>query len=246
MILAPKKAFLLAAGHGTRLRPLTDTTPKCLLPVCGVPMLQIWLAKCHRYGIQEVLINLHSHAHLVREFVERNNASGVRVQVSDEPVLLGSAGTIRANLQWLSDERNFWIFYADVLTDFDLNEMVKRHSALGASVTIGVYRVPDPSRCGIVQIDAKGWITEFIEKPKLPMGNLAFSGILLASREFVDFVPERLPVDIGFDVLPRLVGRMAAYEIQDYLIDIGTMENYRSAQQDWPGPKGTSVQEHNA
>jgi len=241
MTVAPQKAFLLAAGHGTRLRPLTDVTPKCLLPICGVPMLQIWLAKCRQYGIQEVLINLHSHADLVREFLERNNVSGVRVQVSDEPVLLGSAGTIRANMRWLSDARGFWIFYADVLTDLDLNQMVKRHSVLGACVTIGVYRVPDPSRCGIVQVDEKGWITEFIEKPRVPVGNLAFSGILLASREFVDFIPERLPVDIGFDVLPRLAGRMGAYEIQDYLIDIGTMENYRSAQQDWPGLKRARV-----
>jgi mannose-1-phosphate guanylyltransferase len=95
-------------------------------------------------------------------------------------------------------------------------------------------------------VDASGWVTEFIEKPKLPVGNLAFSGILLASREFVDFVPERRPVDIGFDVLPRMVGSLGAYQIQDYLIDIGTMENYRAAQQDWPGLKSSRVQEQNA
>jgi len=245
MTRAPKKAFLLAAGHGTRLRPLTDATPKCLLPVCGIPILEIWLAKCRNFGIEEVLINLHSHADLVREFLARN-PSGVRVQVSDEPVLLGSAGTIRANSRWVSGERDFWIFYGDVLTDLNLTKMVEQHTKLGASATIGVYRVPDPSRCGIVQIDAKGWITEFIEKPKVPVGNLAFSGILLASTEFLDFVPARVPVDIGFDVLPKLIGRMSAYEIQDYLIDIGTMENYRSAQQDWPGLKSAKVQEHNA
>ena len=234
MTVFPAKAFLLAAGHGTRLRPLTDNTPKCLLPVCGVPMLEIWLDRCAQFGIEEVLINLHSHADLVREFLERNNKSGVRVQVSDEPVLLGSAGTIRANRTWIASEKNFWIFYADVLTSVDLTKIFERHTALNPVATIGVYRVPDPSRCGIVQVDQEGWITEFREKPKVPVGNLAFSGILVASREFLDAVPERLPSDIGFDVLPRLVGRMAAYEITDYLIDIGTMENYRSAQRDWP------------
>lgn len=244
-MVRPRKAFLLAAGHGTRLRPLTDKTPKCLLPIAGVPMLQIWLSECRRFGIQEVLINLHSHADQVREFLEQSNESDVRVQVSDEPMLLGSAGTIRANRSWVSDERSFWIFYADVLTDLDLDEMLKQHSELGAIATIGVYRVPDPSRCGIVQVDTKGWITEFIEKPKLPVGNLAFSGILLASREFLSVVPEHSPADIGFDVLPRLVGRMAAYEIKDYLIDIGTMENYRSAQREWP-LKTKLFREHNA
>ena len=246
MMVRSRKAFLLAAGHGTRLRPLTDTTPKCLLPVAGVPMLQIWLSQCRRFGIRDVLINLHSHADQVQEFLERNNESGVQVEVSDEPVLFGSAGTIRANRSWVLNESSFWIFYADVLTDLDLDEMSKRHAELGAVATIGVYRVPDPSRCGIVQIDSKGWITEFIEKPKFPVGDLAFSGILLASREFLSVIPEHSPADIGFDVLPRLVGRMAAYEVKDYLIDIGTMENYRSAQREWPGLKSRTVQEQNA
>src|SRR5947209_12061180 len=148
MISAPRKAFLLAAGHGTRLRPLTDITPKCLLPVRGVPMLQIWLQRCQRFGVEEVLVNLHSHADVVREFLIRNNSSGVRVEVSDEPVLLGSAGTIRANREWVGNDSSFWVFYADVLTNSDLAEMVRCHERLGLPVTIGVYRVPDPSRCG--------------------------------------------------------------------------------------------------
>ena len=246
MISRPRKAFLLAAGHGTRLRPLTDTTPKCLLPIGGVPMLQIWLEHCRRAGIQEVLINLHSHADSVRDFLKRSDDLGVRVQISDEPVLLGSAGTIRVNSEWVANETFFWIFYADVLTDLDLNEMVERHTLLRADTTIGVYRVPDPSRCGIVQIGEGSWVTEFIEKPPAPVGNLAFSGIVLASREFLKAVPERIPADIGFDVLPRMVGRMAAYKIKDYLIDIGTMENYHSAQRNWPGLKIHNTQEKNA
>ena len=199
-------------------------------------MLQIWLERCRRFGVQEVLVNLHSHADVVREFFNRSNLSGVRVEVSDEPVLLGSAGTIQSNRDWVAGERSFWVFYADVLTDADLSEMVRLHQELGPSATIGVYRVPDPSRCGVVQVNEAGWITEFIEKPKVPVGNLAFSGVLIGGTEFLEAVPERMPADIGFDVLPKLVGRMAAYEINEYLIDIGTMENYRSAQVHWPGP----------
>jgi len=84
MMVSPRKAFLLAAGHGRQLRPLTDAIPKCLLPIAGVPMLQIWLSQCRRFGTEEVLINLHSHADQVREFLERSDKSGVRVQVSDE------------------------------------------------------------------------------------------------------------------------------------------------------------------
>ena len=223
---------MLAAGHGTRLRPLTDTVPKCLLPVQGVPMLQIWLERCHEFGIEEVLINLHSHAEQVRAFLRGRSNCNVRVEVSDEPLLLGSAGTVRANRAWVSSEPDFWIFYADVLSDIDLNRVKERHRDMRADATIGVYRVPDPSRCGIVQLDENGWVTEFVEKPKVPIGNLAFSGILLASSKFLDLIPEHIPADIGFHVLPR-VSRLAASEIHEYLIDVGTLENYKSAQQNW-------------
>jgi mannose-1-phosphate guanylyltransferase len=246
MIRFPRKAFLLAAGHGTRLRPLTDATPKCLLPIRGIPMLQIWLDRCHRFRIEEVLINLHSHAGAVRGFLDRNKPSGVRVQISDEPVLLGSAGTIRANRDWVAAEEAFWVFYADVLTDATLGEMVQLHGERGAGATIGVYRVPDPTRCGIVQLDAASWVTEFVEKPQTPIGNLAFSGIILGGTEFLDALPARSPSDIGFDVLPRLVGRLAAYEINDYLIDIGTMENYHSAQENWCGREVGGPKERHA
>ena len=78
MIRAPRRAFLLAAGHGTRLRPLTDATPKCLLPVRGIPILRIWLERCRRFGIEEILINLHSKAELVRQFVKRESLAGPR------------------------------------------------------------------------------------------------------------------------------------------------------------------------
>ena len=234
MMRMPRKAFLLAAGHGTRLRPLTDTTPKCLLPIRGIPMLQIWLSRCKRLAVQEVMINLHSNARAVREFLHRKPTPGVRVEVSDEPVLLGSAGTIMSNRNWLRDEPSFWIFYADVLTDADLAQMALLHATRNAVATIGLDRVPDPSRCGVVQTDESGWVTEFVEKPKTPKGNLAFSGILLGGPQFLNVLPDKLPSDIGFDVLPKLVGRMAGYEIRDYLIDIGTMENYQAAQEHFP------------
>jgi len=209
-------------------------------------MLQIWLDRCGRLGVEEVLINLHSHANLVRQFLQSDNTSGVRVQVSDEPELLGSAGTIRANSSWVAGEPGFWVFYADVLTDADLADMVKFHEERNSAATIGVYRVADPSRCGIVQLDTEGWVTEFIEKPRVPIGNLAFSGIILARPDFMHAVPERIPSDIGFDVLPKLVGRTAAYEIKGYLIDIGTMENYRSAQENWRGVQFNYEQERHA
>ena len=228
------KAFLLAAGHGTRLRPITDTIPKCLVPIQGVPMLALWLQCCKRLGIDEVMINLHAHAAPVREFLRRH-ADAAPVRVVEEPELLGSAGTLRANRDWIRSEDFFWIFYADVLNCADLEGMLHMHQKRQPAATLGIYQVPDPRRCGIVTTDRDGVIVQFVEKPTDPAGNWAFSGLMIGTPEMLEVIPESIPADIGFHVLPRLTGRMVAFPIHDYLIDIGTMENYQKAQATWPG-----------
>ena len=235
------KAFLLAGGLGTRLRPLTDSTAKCLLPVQGTPMLQIWFDICRQYGIDEVLINVHSHGDAVRKFIHEQK-DGLRMRLFEETELLGSAGTVRANQEWVSKERSFWVFYADVLTTTNLNRMLAFHDSRAQIATIGVYEVPDPSRCGVVQVDERGVVIDFVEKPKTPAGNLAFSGLLLATPALLNYIPEIVPVDLGFHVLPRIVGRMAAYQISDFIVDIGTLETYRAAQNTWPGRSQSQTQ----
>ena len=235
------KAFLLAGGLGTRLRPLTDSTAKCLLPVQGTPMLQIWFDICRQYGIDEVLINVHSHGDAVRKFIHEQK-DGLRIRLFEETELLGSAGTVRANQEWVSKEPSFWVFYADVLTTTNLNRMLSFHDSRTQIATIGVYEVPDPSRCGVVQLDERGVVIDFVEKPKTPAGNLAFSGLLLATPALLNYIPEIVPVDLGFHVLPRIVGRMAAYQISDFIIDIGTLETYRAAQNTWPGRSQSQTQ----
>jgi mannose-1-phosphate guanylyltransferase len=228
------KAFLLAAGLGTRLRPLTDTTPKCLLPVRGVPMLAIWLELCHRHGIDEVLINAHSHSEQIRDYLAAHQ-NGVKIKVVDEPVLLGSAGTVLANRKWVDGESCFWIIYADVLTNASLGRMMQFHRERRGLATLGGYEVPDPERCGIMQVGAEGRIERFVEKPKTPVGRLAFSGLMIADAALLDRIPGSPPADLGFHVLPSLAGKMHAWPVSDYLLDIGTIENYELAQKTWPG-----------
>jgi len=227
------KAFLLAAGNGTRLRPLTNAKPKCLLPIRGRPLLAIWLELCRRSGITDVLLNVHAHAKLVREFVSQAQ-SRTRITVFEEPDLLGSSGTIGANRKWVSNEPYFWVLYADVLTNAALMPMLEFHQARNPAVTIGVYRVPDPKRCGIVTIDGEHRVTDFVEKPLNPSGNLAFSGVLIGTQAMLKAIPDGVPADLGHDVLPRLTGQMSAYEIPEFLMDIGTLENYKQAQATWP------------
>jgi mannose-1-phosphate guanylyltransferase len=228
------KAFILAAGEGSRLRPITSHAPKCLVPIQGVPILAIWLRQCREVGIHEVLINLHAHAEKVRQFLQ-NNDYGMKIRLVKEECLLGSAGTLRANQEWVAGEELFWVFYADVLNRADLFGMLHAHLRRRPAATLGVYEVTEPRRCGIVSTRSDGIIDQFVEKPENPPGNLAFSGLMIGTTRLLDVIPETLPADIGFHVLPRLAGQMLAFPIRDYLLDIGTMENYQRAQETWPG-----------
>jgi mannose-1-phosphate guanylyltransferase len=110
------KAFLLAGGNGTRLRPLTDSIPKCLVPIRGRPLLDIWLDLCARSGITQILINLHAHSQPIEQPLQRSG-SPVNVRLVHEDRLLGSAGTIAANRAWVGSDSAFWILYSDVLTN---------------------------------------------------------------------------------------------------------------------------------
>ena len=228
------KAFILAAGNGERLRPLTDTIPKCLVPIQGTPLLSIWLDLCQRHGIDEVLVNTHAHCDVVQSYLKQHRGR-IHVHVTEEEVLLGSAGTLLANRNWVRCEREFWVFYGDVLTNMDLTRMLEFHHRKNHIATIGVYEVPNPKQCGIVTVDQEGRVQKFTEKPVNPSGSLAFSGVMLATPEIFTVMPHKIPADIGFDVLPNVVGKMAAYPISEYLVDIGAPISYQHAQLTWPG-----------
>ena len=228
------KAFLLAAGVGSRLRPLTDTIPKCLVPIRGEPLLEIWFKLLKKFGITEVLVNAHANTAQVRQFL-LGRFPDHQVTLAEEPELLGSAGTLAANQGWVGSDPSFLVLYADVLTNTNLEKMLRFHECHPSAATLGVYRVPDPTRCGIAVVDPSGRIERFVEKPAEPPGNLAFSGLLIGTQTLLAAIPRKRPADIGFDVLPRLAGQMFAYPIPEFLLDIGTMENYQQAQLNWPG-----------
>jgi mannose-1-phosphate guanylyltransferase len=228
------KAFLLAAGNGTRLRPLTDELPKCLLPIGDVPLLKIWLQNCQAAGISEVLINVHAHAQKIKNFLSTQDHL-VKVVIAEEKELLGSAGTLKENRAFLDREEDFFVLYGDVLSNVNLREMLGFHRSKRVAATLGIYQVSDPGRCGVVTVDAMDIIQNFVEKPVQPKSNWAFSGIMVANQQVLELVPEHRPADIGFHLLPKLAGKMAAYRIREYLLDIGTPHNYTAAQSTWPG-----------
>jgi mannose-1-phosphate guanylyltransferase len=229
------KAFLLAAGFGTRLRPLTDQIPKCLVPIQGRPLLEWWLILLKRHGITEVLINTHYLAEQVQTYIAQYNAQGSGLTLTEfyEPTLLGSGGTVWANRDFVQNEREFLICYADNLTNLDLTSLLAAHRSGNQVLTMALFRAEHPEQCGIAILDESGKIVSFIEKPSSPKSNLANAGIYIAGQAVFDYFPKSSFLDLGKDVLPRLVGRMTGWETKDYLLDIGTPENYKKAQWEW-------------
>jgi len=225
------KAIILAAGLGTRLQPLTATTPKCLVPIDGVPLLELWLRECERAGVEAVLVNTHYLAERVAEFAAARR--GIPIQLACEPTLLGSAGTIAANWSFVERDESFLVIYADNLTTFPLAALMAFHARHTQLASVALFRSPNPSACGVVEMREDGLITGFWEKPAHPPGNLCNAGLYIFRREVRQYLPAATPADVGGSLMPALAGRAMGLPINDYFIDIGTLENYYSAQADY-------------
>jgi mannose-1-phosphate guanylyltransferase len=221
-------ALLLAAGFGTRLRPLTDTTPKCLVPIHGRPLLEIWLDRLTQAGIGPFLLNTHYLADRVRAFID---ASPYRAQVTlvHEPQLLGTAGTLAANLSFFKGGDGL-LAHADNYCTADFAGFLRAHSRrpAGCLMTMMTFRAADPSSCGIVGLDRRGVVTRFEEKVVAPSGNLANGAVYVLSAELLSLFGGELAgvTDFSTQVLPRLIGRIYTYETDGILADVGTPEAY--------------------
>jgi mannose-1-phosphate guanylyltransferase len=227
------KAFLLAGGIGSRLRPITDVTPKCMLAIDGQPLLDIWLDAFDRAGVDEVLVNLHHLPDVVsRHLAARTTSPTVRTFF--EPELLGSAGTLVANRWWVEDEEFFLACYADNLTSFDLGSLIDSHRERGAVATLTVFHSQNPSAGGVVELDPDGRVIGFVEKPSEPVSDLTNAGMYAFHPGVLDEIDGMPPKDIGYDLLPRLVGRARAVLVEGYFRDIGTPDAYRRAREEWP------------
>lgn len=227
------KAFLLAAGLGTRLRPLTNYIPKCLVPIDDKPLLGHWMDLMEKHGITEVLINVHHFGDKVKAFIKKQKSHAIHFEMYEEIELLGSGGTLRENKDFVKGEEDFFILYADNLTNINLTAFKTYHQLKKQPFTMALNRVEQPHRCGIAALNEQGMITSFVEKPLNPLSNLANAGIYMAKPDILDMIPIKKNTDIGYDLLPRLIGKMAGWEMTDYLMDVGTIENLNRAEREW-------------
>jgi mannose-1-phosphate guanylyltransferase len=229
------RALLLAAGLGTRLRPLTEHVPKCLVPIHGKPLLGYWFDLLLGNGIERVLVNTHYLAEVVREFVAGSPWRS-RVALVHEERLLGTGGTVLANRAFFQGSA-FLVAHADNLTRFDVQAFIQRHEARppGVAITMMTFRTDSPQSCGIVEEDARGVVTAFHEKVANPPGNLANAAVYIFEPEVVNFLKRmgKEIIDLSTEVIPAFVGRIQTFHNAGYHRDIGTLESLRLAEQEF-------------
>ena len=225
------RALLLAAGLGTRLRPLTNTIPKCLVPIKSQPLLGIWLECLTQAGIGPSLVNTHYLASQVEAFIE---SSPYRDQVSlvNEPELQGTAGTLISNLDFFKGEDGLMI-HADnyCLADFTAFQQAHRNRPPECIMTMMTFRTDTPSSCGIVELDEHGVVIGFHEKVLSPPGNLANGAVYILSAELLEIIVKEVHsvTDFSTEVLHRFVGRIYSHETSEIFMDVGTPDTYSRA-----------------
>ncbi|GAB2861263.1 nucleotidyltransferase family protein [Pseudoduganella ginsengisoli] len=225
------RALLLAAGLGTRLRPLTDTVPKCLVPIKGQPLLDIWLERLTAAGISRCLVNTHYLAPQVHAYLAGSRFAS-QVDIAEEKELLGTAGTLMANLPFFQGG-DAMLIHADNYCLADFTAFLHAHASrpVHCLMTMMTFRTATPQTCGIVELDDAGVVVGFHEKVANPPGNLANGAIYILSAELLAMMAKDMPhvTDFSTEVMHHLVGKIYTHETTATFLDIGTPETYAQA-----------------
>ena len=229
------RALLLAAGLGTRLRPLTQTIPKCLVPINGKPLMAYWLDMfCMEEGLP-VMVNLHYLSEQVNDYIA-NSPYREWVATVYEETLLGTGGTLLKNRDFFDKEPVF-MAHGDNLSIFDIKDFVKAHGSRPehCEMTMMTFETDTPESCGIVELDREDVVCGFHEKTANPPGNLANGAVYIIEPSVFDFLEglKKETIDFSTEVLPHYIGRINTFHNHQYHRDIGTMESYLTAQRDF-------------
>ena len=231
------KAFILAAGLGTRLRSLGLDVPKVMVPIGGKPLLEHHLELFKRQGIREFIVILHYLPEKITGYFGDGSRFGVSITYSHEPELLGTAGAVK---KMESELRSgpFIVFYGDNLVYVDFAPLLEFHRARQAEATVALFASPEPWTGGVVETDSNGRVLRFVEKPdrKQVSTNLISAGILMLEPQVLDVIPAGQFYDFGRDVIPKLLAErrpVYAMEPKAYIQDVGTPERLAKAQRDF-------------
>ncbi|KZR61069.1 nucleotidyltransferase family protein [Prochlorococcus sp. MIT 1306] len=230
-VIKPLKAILLAAGYGTRLRPITYVTPKCLVPVGEKTLLDRWINKLQEINCKEIGINLHYLGGIIEKHL-LEKAGKEKLRMFKEDVLLGTAGTIKENYRFFKNSRGI-IVHADNIMEESLRGLVNAHEQRPSHciMTMLTYTTNVPESCGIVVKDMKDVVIGFHEKKKEDYGTCANGAIYIVENEFFDEIKgmDQNQRDISINIIPKLIGRIYTYHTDMYFDDIGNKERLQKA-----------------
>tara|TARA_Y100000739_G_C20602572_1_gene463731 strand:- start:885 stop:1601 length:717 start_codon:yes stop_codon:yes gene_type:complete len=226
------KALLLSAGLGTRLRPLTFETPKCLVEVNNKPILEHWLNSLEEIGCETTIVNTHHLHKKVSYFLKNRKNKKMTIREVYEEKLLGTAGTLIANKKFFKDSRIIMI-HADNITNFDLSELLKADEKKpnNCLMTMLTFDTDSPQSCGIVERSKDMIIRKFHEKVENPPNNIANAAIYVFESNLLEQLSNRhsLLFDFSKDVIPLFLGKIYSYHTKKTFIDIGTYKNLEKA-----------------
>lgn len=226
------KGIILAAGFGTRLRPLTDNTPKPLVQVGGRPLIHYSLLLLRKYGITDVVINVHYHAKKIIEALGDGSKLGMRIHYSREPVLLGTGGGIRKIFSDFSHESSI-VINSDIVIEIDLAKLIHFHRQSSGAATLVLREAKTSDKFGVLEVDRDSRIRNILGKvfwKGVTKQSLMFTGLHLINKEVLDFIPKEMSSSI-IDAYIKMLGqnkKLNAYITLDYWNDLGHIDRYHS------------------
>ncbi|MBM3710209.1 MAG: nucleotidyltransferase, partial [Actinobacteria bacterium] len=225
------KAMVLAAGLGTRLRPLTDLISKPMAPIVNKPVMEHIIELLVKHNFKDVVCNLHWYPEAIKDYFGDGSRWGLSISYSYEEFLMGTAGGVK-NVEGFFEGKTFLIISGDALTDIDLTEIFNYHKRRGGIATLVLTEVDDPSQYGVVILDKEDKITGFQEKPLAgeEKSNLANSGIYVFESDIFNYIPEKTFYDFGKNVFPDLLLKQIHYygiKHNQYWNDVGGLEEYQ-------------------
>ncbi|CAD5244209.1 sugar phosphate nucleotidyltransferase [Thermococcus camini] len=229
------KAVILAGGFGTRLRPLSSTRPKPMIPVLGKPNLQYLLESLEKIQeIDEIILSVHYMRGEIREFIDEKMADYPKtIRFVNDPMPLETGGALKNVEDYVDGD--FLVIYGDVFTNFDFRELIKAHKENDGLITVAVTKVYDPEKYGVVELDDGNQVTHFEEKPHRPRTNLVDAGIYMVNKKVLEEIPKNKEVYFEREVLPKYVARglVYAHKIprEYHWIDLGTPDDLFYAHQ---------------
>ena len=224
------KALLLAAGFGTRLKPLTNNVPKCLVPIKGKPLLEYWIENLISSGISKLIINTHYKADVVQKYIKQSKYSE-NIRVFNEPELLGTCGTLLANIEnTIEDE--ILLLHSDNYSTQMMSSFIEAHNKRPKNclLTMMTFNTSSPESCGIVELK-NNVVVGFHEKVNYSVGNIANGATYLLSKEFLKIIKKDFnnAYDFSTDILPYFIDKIYTFHTDKIFIDIGNITNYNLA-----------------